>query len=264
MPITERLSMVVSLILIGLALYFIIDLPTRVFMVSYLGHSVTLTASTRLLMGLLLGGLAFSGTGAIIHARPGKRVSYIVPFWVNATLLVVLAMLTLARLSTPLLWVLALLASGLLLWLTIFAEYTLIDTRKRHLAASIWTQGMSYALFLAYTLLIIQSEWMVWLKLVNLLLLTGILAASILRVSPNRSGGRGVYALVVALAIAQLGWVLAFIPMSAMQLSLILLLAFYALMGISTTNIEHAFSKRVLLEYGVISLVGTIIVFWVI
>lgn len=264
MPITERLSMVVSLILIGLALYFIIDLPTRVFVVSYLGTSVKIVASTRLLMGLLLGGLAFSGSGAIIHARPGKRVSYIIPFWVNATLLVLLAMLTLTRLSTPRLWALALLVTGLLLWLTIFAEYALIDTQKRNNPAQIWSQGMSYALFLAYTLLIIQSEWIVWLKLAGLLLLAGTLAASILRVNPNRSERRGVYALVVGLAMAQLGWVLGFIPMSAMQLSLILLLAFYALMGISATSTEHTFSKRVLLEYGVVSVVGAIVVFRVI
>lgn len=264
MPITERLSMVVSLILIGLALYFIIDLPTRVFMVSYLGHSMTLTASTRLLMGLLLGGLAFSGSGAIIHAYPGKRVSYTVPFWVNATLLVLLAMLTLARLNTPLLWALALLATGLLLWLTIFAEYALIDTQKQNNVAQIWSRAMSYALFLAYTLLIIQSEWLLWLKLVGLLFLAGVLAASILRADSNRGERRGVYALVVALAIAQLGWVLGFTPISMMQLSLMLLLAFYTLMGISTTHVERTLSKRVLLEYSVISLAGAIIVFWVI
>ena len=264
MPITERLSMVVSLILIGLALYFIIDLPTRVFVVSYLGTSVKLVVSTRLLMGLLLGGLAFSGSGAIIHAYPGKRISYTVPFWVNATLLILLAMLTLARLSAPLLWALALLVSGLLLWLTIFAEYTLIDTQKRNNLAQIWSRAMSYALFLAYTLLIVQSEWTPWFKLAALSVLAGILAASILRANPNRGERRGVYALVVALAIAQLGWVLGFIPVSMMQLSLLLLLAFYALMGISATYIERALSKRVLLEYGVVSIAGAIIVFWAI
>jgi len=258
--------MVVSLILIGLALYFIIDLPTRVFMIAYLGHSVTITASTRLLMGLLLGGLAFSGSGAVIHARAGKRISYTVPFWVNSTLLVVLAMLTLARLSSPLLWAMALLVSGLLLRLTIFAEYTLIDTQKRsrRSIAQIWSQGMSYALFLAYTLLILQSEWVLWLKLLGLMLLGGMLAASILQVNPSRNEGRGIYALIIALAMGQLGLVLGFLPNSAMQTVLLLLLAFYTLIGISNANIEHTLSKRVLLEYGVVSAAGVIAVLFVI
>lgn len=266
MPISERLSMVVSLILIGLALYFIVDLPTRTFAISYLGMSTTVVASTRLLMGLLLGALAFSGSGAVIHAYREERVGYTVPFWVNATLLVVLAMLTLARLESALLWAIALLVSGAFLWFTIYAEYLLIDSTgsNRKLPAQLWSQGMSYALFLAYALLILESTWGIWLELAGLMILAGILAASILRVNPHRGEKRGIYALIVALALGQLGWVLVFMPLSVIQMVLLLLLVFYTLTGLSNSSAEHALSKQVLLEYGVVSVLGAIIVFWVI
>ena len=70
MSLYERISQVVSLTLLGLVAYFLIELPDRTLELIFMGTPLTLVISQRWLMALLLSGLAGTGTSAIVRAHP--------------------------------------------------------------------------------------------------------------------------------------------------------------------------------------------------
>lgn len=264
MPVYERLSMVVSLTLIGLALYFVIEFPTRLVELTIFGSPVEIVASTRALMVVLLGGLAFTGAGAVVHAHPRQRTGYIVPFWVNAMLLVILATLLLAQLGGALAWAIGLGGTGVLLWFTILAEYRAIDPISHRLNwATLWSQGMSYALMLIFSILIFQANMATPLKVLGLATLSGFQAASIFKLYAAGKPYR-LFGLLVALSLGQLAWVWNYFPVSPIQVGLLMLLVFYVLCGLIITHLNNALalSKRVVIEYATVVVVGLILIRW--
>ncbi len=264
-PSAERTSMVVSVVLIGLALYSIIHLPTRIIVVSWLGISATITLSVRVLVVMLLGGLALSGTGAVVHSNPQPRTRYTTPFWVNPTLLVIFSTLILARLGSPEHWAIGLLITGVLLWLTIAAENTLslvpAPPAKTMLWAQIWSQGMSYALLLGFSLIVfavpVTSGW----RVILLTTIAGTLGASVLRVRVPATA-YAPFAAIIALSVGQLAWVFGYMAISVLQVSLLLLAVFHVILGIAKARLEHTLSVRVFVEYGVVLAASIAVVWW--
>ena len=95
MPAYERINAVVSLTLIGLALYFVLDFPRQITTLMLFGSPLEVDSPRQWLMALLLGGLAMAGSDAVMrtHAElPSRRLSYLATFWTLPGLLVILAM----------------------------------------------------------------------------------------------------------------------------------------------------------------------------
>jgi len=263
MPIYERLSMVVSLTLIGLALYFVIDLPPQTSAFTLYGAPIVVTASTRLLAAILLGGLAFTGAGAVMRAHPGQRISYAYPFWVNATLLVALATLTLANLGSVLAWALGLAATGGLLWLSILAEYrALRPTQNGSRWARLWSQGMSYALMLAYTMLMYQVQLGGILQTAGIFAVSGLLASSLYKLQAKETKYVGVFSFLSALALSQFAWVLNFWPVSAVEAALLAFLFFYVFSGLVGAHLKKGLSKQRIGEYAAVAAIGLTLIAW--
>ena len=66
----ERVSAVVSITLIGLALYFVLDFPAQVAEMSLFGSPLVLVSLYRWLMVVLLAALVMAGTDGIIRGVP--------------------------------------------------------------------------------------------------------------------------------------------------------------------------------------------------
>lgn len=263
MPIYERLSAVVSFTLIGLALYFLIDLPTRIIELSVLGWPITLVASQRLLMAVLLGGLAFTGAGAIVRAHPQRRTSYTVPFWVNATLLVILATLILAQLGSSLAWAVGLIVVGILLWVTMLVEYYIIDAKGPIFQlAQLGSQWISYALMLAYAIFMYQAPVDTFVRTGSLSILAILLALSIMKLYATEKNNSALISLAIGLGIGQLSWILHFWPISVIGLGLLTALIFYGFCGTSIAYMQQRLTPRVIAEYGIVSLVGLFVILW--
>jgi len=261
MPVNERLSLVISFILIGLALYFIIDLPTRLFTVELFGRPITIVASQRVLMVVLLGGLAFTGSGLVIRSHPDQRTSYTVPFWVNATLIVVLGTLTLARLGNPLAWAIGLLVTGALLWSTILAEYYVIEGQGTFFSlGQLWSQWVSYALLLAYALLIYEAQLALIFNVVSIFSLAWLLGLSIFKLYPPTNNYSGRFSFIIALGMGQITVVLHYWRLNAVGAGLLIFLTFYLLSGIVISYWQDKLSSWVLAEYSLVATIGV----WVI
>jgi hypothetical protein len=263
MPVYERLNMVVSLTLIGLALYFVIDFPTQILDPTLFGASVEIVASTRLLMVVLLGALAFTGAGAVVHSHPLKRMGYTIPFWVNPMLIVVLSTLTLAQLGGATNWAIGLLVTGTALWFTILAEYEAIEPAKGFHWAVLWSEGMSFALMLIYAVLIHQSDLSILSKMITIAGLGWLLSASIFKLTLTPHKSSHPFSFLIALALGQITWVLSYYPLGPVQIGLIILMVFYVLSGLVNTYLStSALSKRVAVEYTLVAALGLVLIKW--
>ncbi|MFQ5612973.1 MAG: hypothetical protein ACE5H9_12655 [Anaerolineae bacterium] len=263
-PAYERISLVVSLTLIGLALYFVIDLPARTFTLQLFGSPLTLNVSQRWLMAALLGGLAGSGAAAVVRLHPGARahdLPYAMTFWILPGSVVILATLTLALAATPLQWAIGLGLSGLLLWLIILAEYHTVDCEGRaYNLARMWLSAVSYGLILAFFVLIYHTRARSALSATGTFLIGGAIALGLLRTTPEQIRRTWVYSALIALGIGQLTWTLNYWRLNAAAAGLLLLLAFYLMTGLAGQELKQGLNRRAAFEFLAVALIGLFVV----
>lgn len=265
-PVYERISLVVSLTLIGLALYFVVDLPTRSLTLQLFGTPLTFVLSQRWLMAALLGALASSGADAVVRAHPANQAQgqgRDFSFWVLPGATVILATFILALAPSPLYWAIGLGSGGLVLWLTIFAEYHTVDPdapRAGYRLARLWLDFVAYGLALAFFLLIYQSRTRSALSATGTLFVSGALTLALLRTTPARLKQTWFWAGLIGLGIGQLTWALNYWRMRATGGGLVLLLAFYVVTGLARQELSGSLNRRAVIEFLGLGLFGIFVV----
>jgi hypothetical protein len=264
MPVNERISAVVSITLIGLALYFILDFPTQVTTVTLFGSPLALDSPRRWLMVILLGGVVMAGTDAVIRAHPRLptlRLSYLATFWPLPGLLVILATQTLGLATTPLVWAGGLVVVGIFLWLTIVTEFKQVLPRSTsHFWPRLWRQFIGYAIVLAFFIMIYQTRTRSALSATSILLIGGVVALTLLRHSAETISKTWLFAAVIALSLGQITWALNYWRIGALNAGLLLFLTFYVLVGVAQQQLLGTLSRRALWEFGAIASVGLAII----
>jgi hypothetical protein len=263
MPLYERISQVVSLTLLGLVVCSLIELPNRTLELIFLGTPLTLVVSQRWLMILLLGGLAGTGASSIIRAHPllTRRLSgYVLAFMLLPTLLVMLIILILPLLSTDLIWWAAGIGvSGLLIWLTLLAEYHTVDPRDRSYEMShFWLNLVGFGVAFGLFALIYQTRARSIISASEMSLAGGLLAASLLRAGPAQIGRTWLFAAIVALVLGQSTWALNYWRIAPLTAGFWLLLVFYLLVGLAQQQLLGRLTRRALIEFASVALVGLI------
>jgi hypothetical protein len=261
MSIYERISLVVSVTLLGLAIYFLIELPDRTVQLVLFGSQQSLVVSQRWLMAFLLGGLTATGTSGIIHAHPHMirwNSSYSLAFWLLPSLLVILATSMLPLLAFDVVWwIVGIGAVGVLLWVTILAEYHTVDPRDQRFEIShFWLNLMGYTVVFGFLTMIHLARGNGILPAVAAFLVSALVAASLLRAGPEQNTRTWLFSGVVALIMGQSIWALDFWRVPAVTGGLWLLLIFYLLTGLAQQQILGRFTRRALLEYIGITVLG--------
>lgn len=257
MLVYERLNLVVSFTLTALTLYLVIDFPSQEFTFEFLGQSIHLLVSSRLLMVILMGGLTLSGAGAVIRSHPTKYIPYSVPFWANATLMIMLAVLILAQLGSPINWAIGLGITGVLLWLTIFAEYCVIDNDTPLIwLARLWSLWVSYGLMVGVVFTLYELQQNQWLILGSIFLMTWLLTLSIIKLYASAETNLIAYGFILALGVTQIVWALSYWPINQLSLSLMTLLIFYDLCGLVIAQLQARLSLHLCLEYTLVTGIG--------
>ncbi|MBN1218201.1 MAG: hypothetical protein JXM69_04675 [Anaerolineae bacterium] len=264
MPVYERISAVVSVTLIGLALYFVLKFPTQTVAVSLFSTPLALDLPRQWLMAFLLAGLAMAGTDTVIRSHPdlpGRRMAYLAPFWMLPGLLVILATQTLGLTPNPVVWAVALVGIGLLLWLTIIAQYRQISpTPTVYRWGYLWQKLLAYGLALAFFLLIYQTRSRGALSATSILLVSGMISLALLRQNPETIARVWVFAVVIGLIMGQITWALNYWRTSALSASLCLFLLFYVLTGLAQQQLLGKFSRRTIWEFGAITIVALLVI----
>jgi hypothetical protein len=265
MPIYERISALVGLTLLGLVAYFVIELPSRNIELMLWGTPLTLTVSQSWLMALLLGGLAATGARDVVYAHPNlpRRASeYALAFWVLPGLLVILATLWLPLLAPALGWWLAGLAvTGILLWLVVLAEYHTIDARDPHYeVARLWLSLIAYGVAFGFCVAIYQTRARSILSATEVVLVGGLLAASLLRAGPAQAQRSWLLAGIAALVMGQSMWALNYWRVSPLTAGLWLLLIFYVFTGLAQQHLLGRLTRRALIEFAAVAAIGVLII----
>ncbi|GAB4541343.1 MAG: hypothetical protein Kow0063_32120 [Anaerolineae bacterium] len=265
MPIYERLSATVSLTLLGLAAYFLIELPARSVELQFLGSPLTVQISQRWLMALLVGGLAATGARAVIYTHPslpGRASGYVLAFWTTPGLLVILATLWLSLLASTLTgWLVGIAITGLLLWLVILAEYHTVDSRDpRYELARLWLNLVAYALAFGFFVVIYQTRARSILTATEILCVSGLLAASLFRAGPAQMGRSWLFAGLVALVMGQCTWAINLWRIPPLTAGLWLLLVYYLFTGLAQQHLLGRLTRRALVEFAVVAAVGLFVI----
>jgi hypothetical protein len=261
MPFYERISLVVSVTLLGLVVYFLIELPNRAVELTLLGSPLTLVISQRWLMALLLGGLAATGSSAIVHTHPllpPRGTGYSLAFWLLPALLMILTTLALPLLVVNLEgWMAGIGITGTLMWLVMLAEYHTIDPRDRWFELShFWLNLVGHGVAFGFFVIIYQARSRSLLSASGVALVSGLLAASLLRAGPAQTGRTWLFAGISALVMAQSTWALNYWRVPPLMAGFGLLLLFYLFIGLAQQHLLGRLSHRALIEFGGVIALG--------
>ncbi len=265
MPVYERISGVVSLALIGLALYFVLEFPTQTAGLSLFGTPLALAAPRQWLMMILLAGLVMAGADGVIRSHPAlasRRLDYLFTFLTLPGLVVVVAARLLELAPNPVSWAVGLVGVGLVLWLTLVAEYkrAWLDL-PAYSWPWLWEQFIGYSLALVLFGLIYHSRSRSALSATGVMLVGGMVALALLRRGPEWTGQTWLLAAIMGLGLGQITWAVNYWRIDAFYVGLLLLVLLYVMVGFTRQYLLGSLSRRVLWEFGVVALV-VLVVMW--
>ncbi len=262
----ERLSILISLVLLGLTLSLLLDLPTRSFDFTFLGSRATIIFSGSWLFAILLTALTAAGVESIMRAHPRVLVSetqYTAILWVMPCILVMAGALIVPALPTTRLYTLVGVAiTGALLTSVILGEYYTIDLRDP--AYSFARLGLNLAAYL-FVLMLFGAIYA--LKVRSILsapitaVLAGLLALELLRGSEADVRRTWLYAAAVGLAMGEAIWALNYWNVSVLVGAVAMLLFFYVLTGLAQQYLWGHLRWRILLEFAVV-IVAALVLVW--
>ncbi len=256
MPL-DRLSLLVSLVLIGLSLSLFLDLPTRVLDFDFLGSRATLIFSGAWLFAFLISALTAAGVESIMRAHPRVLLSetrYTAILWVLPCSLTMGAGLILPGFASDRVYALAGTAiTGILLTLVVLGEYYTIDLLDP--TYSFARLGLNLATYLT-ALLLFGAIY--GLRVRSILsapvtgLIAGLLALELVRGSEADVRRTWLYGAAVGLAMGETIWAINYWNVSVLTGSTVLLLMFYVLTGVIQQYLWGHLRWRLLVEFGAV------------
>lgn len=262
MPRYDKLSILVSLILCGLVLSHVIELPTKVVTFVALGVPTTIYLSSRWFIGAILVILTGTGTDSIMRTHPhADRADwgYRYTFWGLPCTLTLLALFLLPLSPDKFFWLGGLGLTGVGLCLTLIAQYHTIDPHDRRYGAARW--GVNLAVYLSvliFCTLIYSMRARSLLSATTIALLGAALGVELLRPlhAEQRTQRIWLYAITGGALLAEVAWALNHLSLSGMAGGLFLLLVFYVITGLARQHLAGHLPRRVIAEFTIVSIIG--------
>ncbi len=188
----DRASVTVWVVLMGLAAQKLLDLPERSITTSLLGSPITFSLTSNLILGIILGGLAASGTEAVVRAaratselgfqeRGESRGSHWI-FWTLPVALTSVALRLLPAAPTRLYWLAGLIVTGGVLGLSLAGVYNTLDPFARgYRRARLGMNALTYGVALVLFLLVYRTRARSIVSATEILALSSLLALELLR-----------------------------------------------------------------------------------
>ncbi|MGD8398822.1 MAG: hypothetical protein PVG11_08185, partial [Anaerolineae bacterium] len=177
--------------------------------------------------------------------------------WTLPALTALLATVLLPQAPTRLYQIAGYIATGLILILVISAEYYTVDPAgPRYLVARLSLNAWAYLLAAIIYVLIYSAKARSLISATGVAFVSTLLALEFLR-SAGRSFSRtALYAAIAGLSTGEIIWAMNYWRISGVTGGLILLLGFYVATGLANQQLQGRLSRRVLIEYGVVALLG--------
>jgi len=276
----DRASVLVWVALMGLVAQRVLALPSREVSATVLGSPITLTITTNTILGVLLAALVASGTEAVVRAHPRARAAGWIDspsrllrpevaqrdllgaspaprwvFWALPVALMVVALFLLPVAPSQTYWLLGLMLTGVALGLAMAGVYYTIDHFARgYRRARLGMNALTYGVALVLFLVVYRSRARSIVSATEVMFVSGLLALELLRGSGRPALMITLYAAITGLLLGQVTWVLNYWRLSSLTAGLVLLVIFYDAVGLAQNALQGRIGRRVLVEYGLISL----------
>lgn len=262
-PNRDRLSVVTAVILLAYTLARFVNIPTREISASLFGSSIGFELNGQIIILTIVAALISTGSDTLIRSHPksellssGTATHWILP---GAAALGLGLLLNLMPLG---IWWFGLAISALFLVLVLIAEYIVVEPNDvSYQLAAFGLTALTYIIALALfswlrftsTRAALSGTLTFFLALVlslRLLMLSGV---SFLRGS--------VYASVVGVVVGETMWALNYWRVTPIGAGLLLLVQFYILHGLVQQHLIGGITRRMLIEFAVVGLIGIVIAF---
>jgi hypothetical protein len=265
----DRLSLVTSLVLVGLTLSLVLDLPSQRVAFSFLGSEASITISGTWLIALLLAALTAAGVNSIARQHPRVHLAdtrYVFILWILPAAIVVTATLLLSFADVRAYGVSALILvalAGAFLVAAILGQYVTIDLEDRaysraRLAVNLAVYLVALILFATVYSLKVRSLF----SAPALGIAAGLLALELLRGSEADFGRTWLYSGIIGLTMAEIVWALNYWNLAGLIGGAFLLIFFYAFTGIAQQYLWNRLNRIVFVEFAMIVLGAIALLFW--
>lgn len=259
----------ISLVLLGLTLSLVLDLPSLRWVGELLGSEASITISGNWLIALLLAALTAAGVNTIVRQHPRVHLAhtrYILILWILPATIVVTAtwLLSFADVRTYGAYALVLVAmAGAFLIAAILGQYVTIDLNDRaynaaRLGVNLIVYLVAWILFTAVYSLKVRSLF----SAPAMGIASGLLALELLRSSEATFGRTWLYATLIGLVMAEIVWALNYWNLSGFVGGILLLTVFYAATGILQQYLWGRLNRIVLIEFALVVLGAWVLIFW--
>lgn len=261
-PDRDRLSVVTAVILLAYALARVVQLPSRTLSATLFGSSLGIELNGSVIILLIVAALISTGSDTLIRSHPRARggavrtaTHWIVP---GCTALGLGLLLDLAPVGPV--WWLGLGVSALFLVVVLVAEFTVVD--HDDLSYGLAAAGL---VALSYIVALALFGWMRYTGTRAALSATGagalaaLLSLRLLMLSGASARRSSIYAAVVGLVCGQAMWALNYWRTTPIGAGLMLLVVFYVVQGVAQQHLTNGITRRTVIEYAIVGLIGAII-----
>jgi len=252
----DKLSAVVNVILLCLALSLIVVLPMEAFSAVVLGLPLTIRVHQNWLAAAILVGMACVGTASIMRLHPlSQRGSF--ASWILPGLATLLATILLPQAPNTIYTLGGLAVMAIILPLIITAEYRTVDTSAPgYKAVRLSLDLIAYLIALVLFALIHGSQAPGLLMAAAALAGSSLLTLDLLCGVQQDIRRTGLYALIVGLVMGEIVWALSYSKMNSLTAGIFLLLVFYLITGLARQGLLKLLNRRILIEFAVVALIG--------
>lgn len=252
--------MLTATIVLAYALARFIDLPARVWHTTLLGSSIDIRVDGPFLILLCVAALISAGSETLMRSHPylAQRPEVgAVQHWVLPGAMALALGTALNRARDEQLWWLVLGASVLAVLAVLVAEYMAVDPEdsRRDIAVLLIT-ALTYALALIIFALTYSLSYRAIVSASLSGIASSLLAWRWLQLRSPNSHQTWRYAGLIGLICAETFWALTYWRLTPGAAALLATVPFYVSLGVAQQHLTGTLSRRVWLEYGVVSLIG--------
>lgn len=256
----DRASVAVGVILVGIVLVLVLELPTRAFTLTPLGTPLTLYVTGTHVLTLLLVGMACTGTEAIMRLHPLVRRGvehHTFTAWILPGLATLALTATLPRSPDLISWLAGLVIGGAVIAWLMLVQYQLLGMRadeRRGLETGKALVAQALSLVLFVTIYGTRARSLVTATSVSAIAF--LISLSVLGDVNTRQRQRTLYAGVIGLLLGETTWALNYWHANALAMGVLLMLLFYVLVGVAREHLRGSLDRRVLFEFLGVALIG--------
>ena len=260
----NRVLVLVALLALTPVLLLVVELPSRIVSLDFLGSALSLNLNTDSLLILFLPVLAIAGVDWVLRDHPYVRlgqVPFLFPFWMAPGLMALALGILLTRITSWPLWIAALAIGIVVLGVLIVAEYvTIAPNAGSYAVARLTVTALSYLIAFGLFTLIYGTRERSIISASFTMLIAFALALDLLGPHIIGLGRAALFSFIISWLVGQCTWAMNYWNVSNLSAGVLLLTVFYVSIGLVQQYFQEKLTRSILIEFAVVTLIALVVV----